>query len=155
MNQQEHTSGLGEIIGNLHALEMVLRVFLSEAHDENTELPKAGAKTVPETYLTNFLSLGQLIELYNDSLTSDERSYAIDTAVVDVRDAIAHGRLLSPTRGYPLTLYKFGKPTNKVAPVERVDVISEGWVKEKRELVYQQVGKVAGCSKTRGYKNIG
>ena len=40
MEGTEHTIGLGKIIGNLHSLELLLRVFLCEKNRENLDFPE-------------------------------------------------------------------------------------------------------------------
>ena len=151
----EYAIGLGRIIRNLHALEMVLRVFLGETHKQTMNVPTAVGVMVPETYFTSYHSLGQLIAAYNQVLTIQEATFALDYEAVTVRDAIAHGRLLTTSPHYPLTLYKFGKPTAASVPLELLEVISERWLNEKTNLVFSQIKKVHECGKGRNYASFG
>jgi hypothetical protein len=66
------------------------------------------ASCAEENYLTNFRSLGSLIDEYNGLLTQDESRFRVGRFLVDIRDAFGHGRLLSVGEVYPATLYKFG-----------------------------------------------
>jgi hypothetical protein len=104
MTEDDHLTGLGKVIGNFHALEHILRVLLCDAKGEKLEYPSSGASTVAETHLTNRESLRPIIEKYNDSLGPTEQQYRVDPTVVDIRDALAHGRIASAIDAFPVTL---------------------------------------------------
>jgi len=111
---------------------------------------------VAKNHLTNWDTLGQLIKKYNDKLTSAERLlYSVDSKVVDTRDALAHGRLIAPNKGFPLTLWRFGEPdqSGKV-PVKQVVELSEQWFETKRKLVMDQIERIFDCAKSRNYKSL-
>ena len=154
MEGAEHTSGLGKIIGNLHSLELLLRVFLCEVNGESIEFPGLMTGTVPETHLTNYMSLGQLIDAYNSTLSRSEKLLSVDLSVVKIRDAVAHGRLSSPSPTFPLTLCKFGNPKGGVVPIELIEVISGKWLDENRQLIRDQMNKILQCAKARGYQAL-
>ena len=105
MTAEDHILGLGKIIANLHALEYVLRIFLCEANSEMVQIPLAGTIQLLKTHLTNYDSLGVLIDKYNASLSANENKFRINREVVRVRDAIAHGRAASESATFPLSLY--------------------------------------------------
>ncbi len=152
MEGTEHVIGIGKIIGNLNSLELLLRVFLCEANGEKLEFPASSTGTVQETHLTNLMSLGDLIDAYNSTLTPPEKMFSVDRSVVKIRDAIAHGRLISLSETFPLTLHKFGKPKAGMVTIELVEVISEKWLDENRKLIRDQMDKIPQCTKERGYK---
>ncbi len=154
MGGTEHVIGLGKIIGNLHSLELLLRVFLCEANGENLEFSASSTGTVRETHLTNFMSLGALIDIYNSTLSPPEKIFSVDRSVVKIRDAIAHGRMTSLSATFPLTLHKFGKPKAGLVPIELMEVISEKWLDENRQLIRDQMEKIPQCAKARGYKSL-
>lgn len=155
MTDDEHLIGLGKVIGNFHALEHVLRIFLCEANGEKLEYPSSGATRVAETHLTNQKSLRPIIKEYNDGLAKVEQQYKVDLTVVDIRDALAHGRIASAIAAFPVTLYKFGaKDASGQICVERVDELSESWFSDKRTLVRKQLDAVIECSKSRSYKYL-
>ncbi len=129
-----------------------MRIFLCEAKGESIAYPKQGDTQLPETYLTNFMSLGEVVKTYNAILSATEQIYAVDMEIVKVRDAVAHGRLASLSESFPLTLYKFGKPSNKMVPIEYAEEFSQTWLKERCALIFAQIGKVRNCSKSRNYK---
>jgi hypothetical protein len=104
---------------NLTALESSLRFFLLKANGETFVAPKPGDADVPLTHMTNFASLGWLITEYNAKLNAEEsEGFALDESSVHVRDALAHGRLTSPSREFPLTLWKFGRVKSGHVPIE-------------------------------------
>jgi hypothetical protein len=51
---------------------------------------------------------GLSLDEYNGLLNDAEKIFAIERDLVDLRDALAYGRLLSVGDIYPATLYKFG-----------------------------------------------
>jgi hypothetical protein len=81
---------------------------------------------VPENALTNWDTLGQLISKYNCVLSAAEVPlYSVDSSVVQVRDALAHGRLSAPIKAFPLTLWRFGKrDESRMVTVEQVVELS-------------------------------
>jgi hypothetical protein len=155
MDGDQHVLGLGKIVGNLHSLEVAIRVFLCEAHGETIQLPAAPSGTVAETHVTSFASLGGLIKEYNDCLSPAEQAHRVDPQAVTIRDAIAHGRLTSGAKEFPLTLVKFAsRNSTGMIPVEFVQVISEQWLEDARKLAKQQIDNVQNCAKARKYKNL-
>jgi len=155
MDGDQHVLGVGKIVGNLHSLELVIRVFLCEADGEEIQLAAVPSGTVAETHLTSFDSLGDLIKEYNDCLSPSEQGYRVDPQAVKIRDAIAHGRLTSTAKEFPLTLVKFGfRNSTRMIPVEFVQVISEQWLEDTRKLIKQQIDNVQNCAKARNYQNL-
>ena len=99
-----HSWELGKLVNNSQSFELFLRVFLaglagsvkimregSHADMPRVDIPRVG-DVVPETALTNYDSLGQLIDKYNDAVEVHRR---IDRELVEIRDALAHGRVVS------------------------------------------------------------
>src|SRR5262245_10572124 len=112
MKVEDHTKNVGAIVTNLQALETVLRYFFLKLNDQEPDFPKQGSVDASITFLTDYRSLKGLIRAYNEKLTADERQYSVDLeAVTRVRDAFAHGRLVT-TDQLPATLWKFGEPVN-------------------------------------------
>ena len=154
MNGEDHLIGLGKVIGNLHTLEVLLRVFLSEAHGQDSSFPIKEAE-VPLTHLTNFMSLGELIDEYNEQLLENESAFAVLREVVEIRDALAHGRLTSLTTSFPLTLHRFGKPRAGKVPVKLTVLLSKEWFDRNRQLVRTQLENVINCARHRHFTRIG
>jgi hypothetical protein len=157
MEDKDHITGVGNIVTNLQALESVLRGFLVEKYGQCAGFPKMGDKTACRNYLTNFISLGELIKDYHRCLDEHEKKYAVDESVVLIRDALAHGRLF--VRGNdprpPFELWKFGKANSDgKMPVEFSEPLTQEWLKSKWLLIDNERQKVLECSKDRGYKRL-
>jgi hypothetical protein len=154
MKDEEHTTGVGNIVTNLQALESVLRGFLVERFGQCAGFPKIGDKLACRNYLTSWISLGDLIDDYYASLSENEKQYSIDKTVVTIRDALAHGRLFvrgaNPTP--PFELWKFGKATGGKMPVEFCETLAAEWLKSTWLLIDREQQKVVTCSRGRGYK---
>jgi len=153
MNSDDHLLGTGKIVGDLHALEFVIRIFLAEAASQKIELPGPTTRQLPETFVTNYMSLGDLIDTYNSVLESSENAYAVGTEAVKIRDAIAHGRVFT-SEDFPVTLYKFGKVNDGMVPVEYAEVLSVDWLNQKCEFLMMQISNVLQCARKRGYQAI-
>jgi len=146
---------LGKIMNNLLSLEFVVRLFLHEVEQTRYGWPprtdvgtiKAG-DVVPESYLTNYESLGKLIDKYNAVVQCrGAPDLRVDRVVVVLRDALAHGRMLSDTPLSPPRLYKFGKPKERMVPVDVVQDLTEGTLSNWVKSVLGEVGKVVEAHK--------
>ena len=117
-----------------------------------SEVPKTGDLEVDENYLTNFRAFGPLIDRYNATLTVEERTqYAVNTSHVRIRDAFAHGRLLSTGDVFPATLYKFGPARNGKVPVEFSEVLTKDWMDKTRAALREDHRRVAQCFNARDF----
>jgi len=153
MTGEDHLIGVGKIVGNLLALERLIRIFLCRAAGEKLEYPTESTEQLPETHLTNYDALGDLIDEHNAGLSEAEHEYRVDSAVVEVRDALAHGRASSKHQGFPLTLCKFGRPdSSKMVPVEFFAVLDQARFDAQRASISVQIDAVVNCSKSRKYK---
>lgn len=158
MSLDEHATSIGQIVTNLQSLELVLRLFLGETHQEKIEFPDPKAVSVPLTHLTNYDTLGRLIRKFNKALNEDERKqFSVDEAVVNVRDAIAHGRIVGAYPNPPYMIYKFGSPDphSRFVPVERREFMDDAWIDRNRQLVADQLQRVVGAARSRNYKFLG
>ncbi len=155
MRPEEHLRLIGTIILNLQALELTLRLFLLKAHDQSIDWPKPTDTLVRENYVTNYQSLGSIIDGFNLVLSEVEKQkFMVDRTVVDVRDAIAHGRLVTKTEGFPATLWKFEKPTKeRKVPASSITLTKDWLVKASDNIAAQQY-KALECFKARGYKGL-
>ncbi|PYQ08036.1 MAG: hypothetical protein DMF83_07910 [Acidobacteria bacterium] len=110
-----YSEGLGKTLANLQSLEFLLRLFLQNTqHPEATWLDRgpgemAVGDIVAETPLTDWSSLGVLIDRYNAAI-GQHSSLRVSKTVVDLRDALAHGRMFMPSMQDPPILIKFEKP---------------------------------------------
>jgi hypothetical protein len=150
----EHTQGIGGIVTNLLALETVLRYFLMKSKGEEVQFPNVGDREATITQLTRFVSLSKLIGEYHTTLSESEKQYKLDTSVVRIRDAFAHGRLLTSTE-IPARLWKFGShKLGQVVDVEFCEELTAEWLKNTTLMVDQQRQKVVDCFNARGYQGL-
>jgi hypothetical protein len=112
----DYTHLVGSIITNLQALETVLRYHSLGPKAREVQFPTVGALSVVENDLTSWVSLGKLVKRFNSSLKPDEQTFKVDSQVVIIRDAFAHGRLVTSKEKLPFTLWKFGQPENGRVP---------------------------------------
>ena len=148
---------LGKVIGNLHSLELMLRLFL-----HNVELKRYGSPPpevsldeikvgdfIQENYFVNYDSLGDLVNKYNDIITSRGSSeLSVDETTVKLRDAFAHGRVLGSQPSPPFKLYKFGRPSRKCrVKVQRIANLTEKELAEYIRHVLNQIKKVEEACK--------
>lgn len=117
MTFDEHARQLGGLVANFQSLEFVLRVFLQGSAPLNgipygTDIYSFPIGTVlPKNELTNYDSLGKLIRRFNAEMTVQGRP-EIDSSLVEVRDALAHGRVSGAAEDKNLRLLKFSTPKN-------------------------------------------
>jgi hypothetical protein len=127
MDENDHVSGVGKIVTNLEALEFVIRIYLSSANNQKIEFPTPATTELPETYITNYMTLGELTKKYNEGLTPSEQIHCVDLEVVTIRDAFAHGRIFSKSESFPIELYKFAKPNGGKATVDFAETLTVDW----------------------------
>jgi hypothetical protein len=125
----------------------------TELHNEVVEFPKVGDKTVKMTYLTRHTSLGKLIKAFNESLREEEKQFEVDTAVVHIRDAIAHGRLVA-TKTLPFRLWKFGPHKGENVEIEFSEELTTEWLKSTTAMIDGEKQKVLDCFNARGYQGL-
>src|SRR5215472_3405400 len=119
MNYDYHCINLGRLWGDLQYLEVILRIFLTEANPS-------------KNYITNLDTFGTLVVMYNGQLSRIERSlYSVDTSVIDIRNALAHG-LVSGT-DLPLTLLHKGREAK----------MALSWFEDQRTLVRKQEQRIS------------
>jgi len=106
----QHALQLGQVIGNLQSLEVVLRAFLyrEEIREDRSKVTQAGlydlevGHSVIENAMINYDTLGQVISKYNKVVSKIDPSLQVDTEIAELRDGIAHGRVLSKRPERPL-----------------------------------------------------
>ena len=153
-------NNIGSIVINLQSLEFALRLFLDETqgHSDsprNTPLNLAGLNIdewVPENYFTNYDTLKQLIRKVNNELQKRGLSERIDESLVELRDAIAHGRVLSLNPDGPFHILKFSKPIDDKTQVKiSVDMTPE-WLSRQTKRTHDEILKVVRVGKSLGLK---
>jgi hypothetical protein len=152
MNYEDHCLRIGYIHMNLTALESSLRFFLLKANKETFSAPKAEDNETPLTHMTNYASLGWLINEYNNKLSGAEAAeFSVDNESERIRDALAHGRLVAPSKEFPLTLWKFGRVKSGKVPIEFNQVLTTDWLDKTWKDINKQKERVDACCRQREY----
>jgi len=154
VENDEHYAKLGLLLGNLHGLEFALRAFLSKRNSDSEPVVDFKRATegdwVEINSFTNYDSLRKLVDTFNHIVEDSNPEAVIDTSVVTIRDALAHGRIAGQAASFPMTLLKFGAPKdNKVQIITEV-VMDHAWFKTTVNLLYEQISKVYGASQSFG-----
>jgi hypothetical protein len=150
---EEYTQGVGAIITNLLALETVLRYFLAKEKGEDIQFPKVGDKLVKLSWLTRFGYLSDLINRYNKLLKGEEKKYEVDTEVNNIRNSIAHGRLVT-TEGLPFRLWMFGRQKRDNIRIKSSQELTAEWLKETSAMINREKQKVLDCFAARKYQGL-
>jgi hypothetical protein len=90
--------------------------------------------------------LGELIRRYNAAISDVDSSLAVDRTVVDLRDALAHGRLLAATPRRPVRLFRFSKPESGQVEVLLAVDLTDKWFSRQRRRLYLELQKVSKAS---------
>jgi hypothetical protein len=136
---------VGSLVINFQSLELLLRGFLQDQPGaEPLGLPPGQdfysspeGSVVALCPLTNHDSLDKLIEKYN-RIAHAQGKPKVDPKLVEVRDALAHGRNSATTEGVPMRSIKFSAPLHPDKKTVRVSfnaVLDEKWFKEQKARV--------------------
>ncbi len=149
----ERTRCLGQLLSTFQGLEFMVRAFLYKREgpegavvDDSPDFNAAVGSFVPISSYSDFRSLDPLVRAYNKLIRRVGRvDLAIDEGIVDVRDAIAHGRIFGTPGSETLELVKFDKPDKTTPGVVRVAVrctLTTEWLKERAQHVQNQTLRV-------------
>jgi hypothetical protein len=149
-----HVMYLGKVIGNLHSLEIALRLFLDRLNP-GPYLPAGksyyqlqAGDSVPENAFTNFDTLGDLVDKYNEAICKKDTALLIDRSVVQLRDLLAHGRVSADAPDETrLAIIKFDRPQNGSVRVTDCAQMTEKWFKDRIDFARAQLEKVEQASK--------
>jgi hypothetical protein len=155
MESDNHAVHLGGLIANFHSLEFILRSFLQKQ-------PNARPYNLPfgkdlYTYpvgtelevneMTSFDSLGELVKKFN-KFAKNENLKLLDERIVDIRDALAHGRISAPSSNYQLRLIKFSRPNkNNKVKISFNEILTDDWFVLHKKLVYDSIIYVSSLMK--------
>jgi len=158
MDIPEYIRLLGVLVANRLSLELALRAFLAyhnRAHEPQVDLSRCtvGA-TVPVNSFTNYDTLGELVDKFNEVMERRKLPQRVDRCVVGLRDMIAHGRVASKQPGPPVTLWKFGKPSGGQVVVEACEVLDEQWLGNAVRTMFEQIELIGRASKALGYDDL-
>ena len=151
-------TSIGRIILNLLSLEITLRLFLDEAQQPSGPTQAmsldlhnlAVGDWVPETPLTSYDTLGQLIKKANCELEKHGLPERVDDSVVALRDALAHGRVLGDRPEGPFRVFKFSKPCRGMVRVEVSVEITQDWLDQQKKSTAAEAMKVVEAGRKLG-----
>ena len=132
MSPSEHSSYLGKLVHNFQCLETWLRFALlkletsqhAEAEIDFERLSVGAALSANE--VTDYATLATLIERFNARMTT-KGAKTLNLALVNIRDAIAHGRVVGTVSGFPLRLVKFSKPKSGQVTLVLNEIMNRQW----------------------------
>jgi len=150
MTQDEHARQLGGLVVNYQSLEFMLRAFLQKLPTARPiDIPYGVdiysfpvGKELPENELTSYDSLGQLIDKFNTEMRKRGLS-EIDGTLVEVRDALDHGRVSSGSIDDTLRLLKFDKPVNGRVRIVFNEKLTGSWFAAQKRRVYEAIQLIA------------
>jgi hypothetical protein len=150
MKAEEYALWIGRLVVNLQGLEFLLRAYLySQADEPHVPLAPgvsldsmAVGDTAAENAFTDFSTLGHLIERYNTRVAGTHSDLTIDHSIVQLRDALAHGRLSAATPDGDPCLLKFERPVAGRARVVFSERLTEAWCTTHLEHIMSAVKKV-------------
>jgi len=136
---------------NFQSLEFALRAFLVNNEIASGIISSQGINPtemnrgdiVPENAFTNWNTLKQLIEKYNSNPKVLSAGLIIDKTLVDIQDAIAHGRVSALTPSASPKLLKFSKPEDNQVKVTFSVSMTKEWFGEQIKRAYSAVLKVS------------
>lgn len=144
----KHALEIGRIVCTLQSLEIGLRMYLYKVENPHAEGPMTAipseGEMLPVDPITDYDQLGALIDKFNAHASANGRPTVQRENLVRLRDAIAHGRAITPHGHRNLYLFKFEKPPKDGGAV-RVAYsaeMNEEWYKNSIELVSAEAQKV-------------
>jgi|SRR6185369_4840576 len=91
--------------------------------------------------MTSYDTLCQLVTKFNDEMKR-RGAPPLDTSVVELRDALAHGRVSAAPPEENLRLLKFSKPVKGKVQVTFNEVMTEQWFKHRKSHVFALIQQV-------------
>lgn len=153
MNKDDkHALLLGQILWNLQTLEFVIRASLFNLHNKTKPGPKLYnmkvGDIVEENELTDYAQLNKLIKRYNNDVVKNDSKLVVDETLVELRDALAHGRVSSEPKKNNYKVLKFNKPKAGKVEVVLSQEITETWLIKQRERLFREIVKVMKVHKS-------
>ncbi len=156
MNHNDHALALGKLLGSLQSLEFSLRAFLATAatgpKTAGNDLATAvvGDEVIEDPF-TDFHSLRRVITHFNSIMGESHGQLVVDIDMVDLRDALAHGRISAATPSFPLRLLKFARPRNGRVRVTHAFELTPEWFEQQTRRVTDEIVKVHAAAKAFGH----
>ncbi len=147
---------VGRIMTNLQSLEFAIRLFLDSAvgpRDPDLRLRDLHeGELVAESHFTNYGSLRDVAKQMNRRLEELGITERVDESLVDIRDALAHGRVIAFEENGPYRLLEFSRSRRGSGQVEvkvAVDV-TRGWLNEQIRRTADELYKVMKLCRSIG-----
>jgi hypothetical protein len=139
---------LGKLFANIASLEFALRavVYLCDTPaDQRKRVARrltalCAGDVLEKSALTSWDTLRELITKYNQY----NPSAAISEDIWGLRDALAHGRILTDDPTSDLKLVRFSRPQGERVTVEKVETLSIDWLGRQIHRVHDAVVTVHG-----------
>jgi hypothetical protein len=155
MDLAKYATLTGRLLVSFQCLEFALRAFLYGRGDPPHEPLPPGidlntvnfGDIVPENAMTRWDSLTHLIKRYNRSINDPQ--FAVDLSLVELRDALAHGRIAASFSGPNLTLIKFTRPYAGRVEVGYREELTQEWLASQIQRVLAACEKVARAASSR------
>lgn len=148
---REHVKRVGEIVVNLQSLEFLLRMFLFGVRHEQADRryeDLAVGDVVNENSITNYHTLGQLIKDYNTYVFKSNPALKLPrNDLVNLRDALAHGRIYSVAPNGDCALLKFSKPVDGKTETTYCEKMDKAWYQTNGQLTFQALASVQKAGK--------
>ena len=150
MDDRKYAENLGRLVNNMQELEMLLRATLFQDEiargiSKQTDKRLVQGEIIPENAYTNWDTLGALIQKYNKLTIST--GLTIDETLVDIRDAIAHGRVFAYTPTGISQLVRFYKPENNQVKVKFSVSMTDEWFGKAIGRFYDAIRRVDSVHK--------
>lgn len=145
---------LGSLIGNLHSLEVLLRLAIASPG----EAPASIGAVVDANSIRQPIRLRVLIEQYNAKVTQTHPRHALThiVEVVSLSEQLAQSVVHAVSAKAPLQLVEYA-PHPEVggsAIVERAYEMTPEWMERRRGLVWKAIQSVTGYLRERGTKPL-
>jgi hypothetical protein len=155
MDLREHATMMGKLLVSFQCLEYALRAYLYERRDPPHEPLAPGTDldtmtfgdVLPENAITRWDSLTYLIKRYNRAISDGQ--LAVDLSLVDLRDALAHGRMAASLSEGNLALIKFTRPYAGRVEVGFREELSKEWMENQIKRVLAECEKVGRAASSR------
>ena len=149
MDHRLHAQRLGALVGNLQTLEASIRLCLAQQPgspardvfmDDFRDAPVG--TVIPESAMSNYDSLGKLIEKFNDMFETS--GVKVDHSLVTLRDVLAHGRVFAGPNDIDFRIVKFDKPTAAGARLSYNQLMTAEWFEDNRMRLREAIQTVVG-----------
>lgn len=142
MKVDEHSRSIGALICNLQSIEFQIRTVLAwDNYPKASGMPtghKLADLTVGDEYatgtFTNYDSLGQLLSAFN-TIAERRALKRLPDSLLELRNALAHGRFLADPGDSYFRLIKFSPVKNGRVKVTYNEVLDPDWYSRQRRML--------------------